>query len=185
MSLEPHESLCFVFNFVRLLCDQADHEKTARNKDTQLRAAKNELEQIDFILMKVLMSAGIGNPATKPLTYLCSASNLIVLLLPLVRTCFKRSFLLRHCYFSFTCALRFFNHTSTTKQTNKFRAYAADTNIDMSYEIERARERLWTLILNICTRQPEHPSTKSHCLLSQKGEGVLGQTGIKLSLLTV
>lgn len=112
------------------------------------------------------MSAGTGNPAMKTLTFLCSNSNLKVSRLPLVRTCFKTSFLRRRCYFSFTCALRFFNHTSTTKQTNKFRAYAADTNIDMSYEIRRARERLWILIPNICTRQPEHPSTKSCCLLS-------------------
>lgn len=134
--------------------------------------------------------------------FLCS--NLIVFLLPLLRTCFTRSFLPRHCYFSFTCALRFFNHTSITKQTNKFRAYAADTNIDMSYEIQRGRERLWTLIHNICTgqdAQQEHPSTKSLSLLShpcicwnvsclKRGKepwqvGALGQMRIKWSLLTV
>lgn len=146
MPLEPHESLCFAFNFVGILCDQADHEKTGRNH--------------------VLMSAVTGNPTTKTLKFLCSNSNLIVFLVPLVCTCLQRGFLSRHCYFSFTCALRFFNHTSITKQTNKFRAYTADTNTDMSYEIEKARERLWTLILNICAGQPEHPSTKSHCLLS-------------------
>lgn len=115
--------------------------------------------------MKVLMSAGTGKPAMKTLTCLCSNSNLIEFFLPpSLCTCFKRSFLPRHCYFSFTYAPRFFNHTSITKQTNKFRAYAADTNIDMSYEIQRSRERLWTLIHNICTKkdaQPEHPATKA------------------------
>lgn len=131
-----------------------------------VESSLNQLEQIDFILMIVLMSAGTGNPAMKTLTFLCSSCNLIEFFFsPLLCTCFKRS---RHCYFSFTCAPRFFNHTSITKQTNKFRAYAADTNIDMSYEIQRGQGRLWTLIRNICTgqdAQPEHPSTKSCCLL--------------------
>lgn len=100
-----------------------------------------------------------------------SGCNLIVSLLllgprPSARTCFKRSPLAADCYFSFRRALGFFNHMSVTKQTNKFRACAADTNIDVSYEIERARERLWCLMLNICRRRAAHPSAKSHCLLS-------------------
>lgn len=85
--LEPYSPFSFYslwglfFDFLktnlRLLCDQADHEKTGRNKDTWLRVDKISQNKLIFILMKVLMSAGTGNPATKTLTFLCSNSNLI------------------------------------------------------------------------------------------------------------
>lgn len=133
--------------------------KTGRNKDTWLRAAKISWNKLLLYSWKFSCPPGSGNPATKTLTSLRSDRNLIVALLPWLRTCFKRSFPPRHCYFSFSCALRFFNHTSIPKQTNKFRAFAADTNIEMSYEIRRSREkaRLKALIHNICTGQDTQP----------------------------
>lgn len=143
------------------------------------------------------MSARTGYPATKTRTLLRSGGNLIVFSsLPSARTCFKRSFLCRQCYFSFTCALGFFNHTSVTKQTNKFRAYAADTNIDMSYEIERAREKALgpnAQHLHQTSRASLYkvlpPAVTHLCLWSHveagSGKGRGGQTRIKLSLLAV
>lgn len=104
--------------------------KPERNKDTRPRAIQINPNKPILWVLEVLP------------TFLYFNSNLIeFLFFPSLRTCFKRRFLARRCYFSFTCAPRFFNHTSITKQTNKFRACAADTNIDVSYEIQRSREK--------------------------------------------
>lgn len=63
-----------------------------------------------------------------------------------------------------------FNHASVAKQTNKFRAFAADTNIDMSYEIQGSWERLWSLMRNIWMRRSSNlRSCSRRCSLTWRG----------------
>lgn len=82
--------------------------KRGQAKIPGLWGAKIRQNQLIFYPPEVLMSAASCNPATKTLTFLCCTSNLIEFFsFPLLGTCFKRSFLPRRCYFSFTCALRF------------------------------------------------------------------------------
>lgn len=97
------------------------------------------------------MSAGTCNP-DKRLTFLCAISQFLPF--PSSTPASRRALSLSRdmLFFIYLCP-QVFNHTSITKQTNKFRPYAPDTNIDMSYESQRSRERLWTLIHNICSRQ--------------------------------
>lgn len=172
----------------------ADHEKTGRTKVTIVRRAS-------IIQNKLILSLWIFSCLLLEVILLekyadISVPRLLlhgVFLLPWFCTCFKRSFLPDVVIFHLLVPSGF-NHTSITKQTNKFRAYTADTNIDMSYEIQRSRERLSKLMHNICAgqrraarnipRQSPGVGYWTHCLvLGDRKDG--DRTGTKWSLLSV
>lgn len=114
--------------------------------------------------------------------FLCSDSNLISFFFPPPSssyTCFKREPSAETLLFFIYLCPQVFQSNIITKQTNKFRACAADTNIDMSYEIWRSWERLWPQIHNICTGQeqsirPERPAVRSPSRLVSVGRGRKG-----------